>query len=112
MHGGLPPERRALEHLHLDAVALLDLAPDGVRLGEEDVRVEREHAGARLAGEQHVEQHCLFLLERAGECEPRVETVDREVDDLLGAQRLDVGLSDEHGHVPLRHGRSKPTTVL
>ena len=52
----LAPERRALVDLDLDPVALLDLAPDGVRLGEENVGVEREDACVGLDREQHVEQ--------------------------------------------------------
>ncbi len=61
--------------------------------------------------EQHVEQDGLLLLEGAGERDPGVEPVERKVDDLLCGERLDVGVTDEHGYVPFRHGQAKPTRV-
>ena len=73
MDGGLAAQRRPLVDLDLDPVALLDLAPHVVRLGEEHVGVEREDARLRLGLEQQVEQDGLLLLERACERDVRVE---------------------------------------
>ncbi len=95
----LAAEGRALVHLDLDAVALLDLSPDVVRLGEEDVGVEGEHAGVRLDREEHVEQHRLLLLERAGEREVRVEVLDHDTEDLGCGERLWIGGADEGAKV-------------
>ena len=82
---------RAFEHLDLRVVALLDLAPELVRLREEVVRVDREDARLRLDAEQQVEQHALFLLEGAGERDLAGELLDAVADDVLGAHRLDGG---------------------
>src|SRR5688572_24184258 len=92
---GLAPEGRALENLDPDPVASLDLAPDVVRLREEDVGVEREDPGLRLVLEQHVEEDALLLLERARERDLGVQRLEHRRDDPVGAQRLDVGLADE-----------------
>ena len=80
---------RPLEDLDLRVVAPLDLAPELVGLGEEDVGVEREDARLRLEREQHVEQHRLLLLEGAGERDLAGERAQDEREDLLGAQLLD-----------------------
>src|SRR5262249_15006751 len=42
---GLAGQRRALMDLHGRPVPVLDRAPDGVGLGEEDMRIEREDSG-------------------------------------------------------------------
>ena len=68
------------------------------------MHVECEDTRLRLAGEQHVEQHGLFLLNEHASANARVEPVEHEVDDTLRVERLDVGVTDEHGHVPLCHG--------
>ncbi len=101
MRRRLPAERRTLEDLDADPVALLELSPQGVRLGEQDVRVEREDARARLALEEHVEDDALLLLERAGERHRGVEALERRIDHLSGGKRLDVGVSDELLDAPL-----------
>ena len=97
----LAAERRALVHLDLDPVALLDLAPDVVGLGEENVGVEREDARVGSDREQHVEEHRLLALERAGERELRVEVLDHHTEDLGCAQRLGIGVADEGPDVRL-----------
>src|SRR5207248_11102110 len=71
-------------------VAPLDLTPELVRLGEEVMRVDREHAGLRLELEQHLEQDRLLFLERAGERDFARERVEAEAQDLPRAHRLDV----------------------
>ena len=83
---------RALEHLDLRVVALLDLAPELVRLREEVVGVDREDARLRLDAEEQVEQHGLLLLERAGERDLVAEALDQRGDqlvrrELFGARR-------------------------
>ena len=104
MDRGLAPERRALVHLDLDPVAVLDLPPDVVGLREEHVGVERENAGIGLDREQHVEQHRLFPLERAGERELRVEVLDHDTEHLGCRQRLRIGVADEGPDVRLHPG--------
>ena len=89
---GLPAERGPLVDLHFRAVATLDLAPHRVGLGEEDVRVEREDARLRVEREQHVEQHRLLFLERAGERHTTGESVEERAEDLLRGHRLVVEL--------------------
>src|SRR5262249_28747083 len=73
--GRLAAERGALVYLHLDAVALLDRAPERVRLREEHVGVEREHACVRLHVEQQVEENAVLLLERARQRQLRMEAL-------------------------------------
>jgi hypothetical protein len=68
------------------------------------VRVEREHARGRLALEQHVEEDALLLLERARERDVGVERLEDRLDDLLGAECLDVGLADELCDASLHDG--------
>ena len=99
----LAAERRALVHLDLDPVALLDLTPDGVGLGEENVRVEREHPSLGLDLEQHVEQHRLLLLERAGEREPGVEVLDHHTEDVGRCETLWIDVADQRPNVRLHH---------
>ena len=92
----LAAERRPLVDLDARAVPPLDLAPDGVGLREEHVRVEREHARVRLDREEHVEQHRLLLLEGAGQRDPAREGVEHRGEqrgaDLGRAERLPVAL--------------------
>ena len=95
MDCGLPPERGAFVDLDLDPVALFDLPPERVRLREENVGVEREHAGVRLAREEEIENDALLLLERAREREVRVEPLEHHLDHTLGAEPLDIGRPDE-----------------
>src|SRR5579884_2603999 len=82
--------RGALEHLDRRRVAALDLAPELVRLREEVVGIDREHARVRLEPEEHVEQHRLLLLEGARERDPPRPLLQAEADDLLGRHRLDL----------------------
>ena len=90
MLGGLRFERRAFDALDADAEALLELLPDRVGLGEQDVGVEREQPRvSALCGEQ-VDKHAFFLLERAGQRHAGVEAVKRPGDDLLSAQRFEI----------------------
>jgi hypothetical protein len=103
--GCLPSEGRPLIDLDLDAVPLLDLAPDVVRLGEEDVRVEGEDPGFRLDREEHVEQHRLLPLERAGERQPRMEVLHHHLEHLGGRQRLRVGGGDERARIGTHPGK-------
>ena len=91
VHGGLATERRPLVDLDGDPVALLDLAPDRVRLREEDVRVEREDARVGVERQEHVEQHRLLLLEGAGERDTARELAQHERQDLGRVHRLDGG---------------------
>ena len=97
----MAPERGPFVDLDLDAVPLLELAPQRVRLGEEDMRVEREDPGARLALEEHVEQDALLLLERAGKGHRGVQALQRRIDHLSGRERLDVGVPDQLRDAPL-----------
>src|SRR5919204_3953788 len=89
VHRRLPSERRPFVDLDLRAVALLDLAPDRVRLRKEDMRVEREHARPRLEREEHVEQDRLLLLKRARERNAAGKLVEQEGENLLRRPGLD-----------------------
>jgi len=59
------------------------------------VRVERENPRVGSDAEQHVEQHRLLALERAGEREPRMEVLDHHTENLGCAQRLGIGVADQ-----------------
>ena len=76
------------------------------------MRVEREDAGVRLALEEHVEEDALLLLERARERDLGVERLEDGVDDLLGGQRLDVGLADELCDAPLHRGERYHSSAM
>ena len=99
MNGRLAAERGALVHLHLDAVALLDRAPERVGLGEEHVRVEGEDPCLRLDLQQQVEQDAVLLLERARQGETRVEALC-DVREKLSCREA-LGLSSRHECVDL-----------
>src|SRR5215208_656156 len=76
--------RRGRVHdLDAQAVAVLDLAPDLVGLGEEDAGVDREHARRRLDLHQHVDQDRLLLLEGAGQDERGMVPLDGGPERLL-----------------------------
>ena len=96
--------RRAGEDLDLRPVTPLDLAPELVRLREEMVRVDREHARLRLVLEQHVEQDRLLLLERARERNAAGELVEDVLDDPLRRPGLDVSR-----YLQARHRAAPPS---
>jgi len=95
---GLLLEGDPPEDLDPDAVPLLELAPGGVRLVEQDAGVEREEARLGLDQEQHVHDHRGLLLEGARDGQPRVEPLDGVRQDLLGGGVLEIGGSGD-GHV-------------
>ena len=93
--GALPREAHALVHLDLHAVAVLELAPCLVGLGEEQPGVERKEARLGLDLQQHVHDHRGLLLEGAGHVQPRVPALDGIGEDLLAHEvvaQYDVGL--------------------
>ena len=98
-------DARALEHLDLHVVPLLDLAPELVRLREEVVGVDREDARLRVDAEEHVEQHGLLLLEGAGEGDAVAETLDDLADQLLGGELL--GARGKRGDVAMGGSRHR-----
>ena len=93
--GGLLLEGGAAEGLDLDAVALLNRAPGGVGLGEQHAGVEGEDAGIGTRREDELKQHRLFLLERAGQRDLRMERLEGGGDQLRSGEGL--GLSGREG---------------
>jgi hypothetical protein len=77
-----PVRRRGVHHLDGQPVPVFDVAPGGVRLGEQNAGVDGEHAGAGLDVHQQVDEHRLLLLEGAGHDEARMVALDRERDRL------------------------------
>ena len=90
-----------VEDLHADARAPLELTPRGIGLGEEHAGVDRENPGVGHELGEHVDEDGLLLLEGAGQGEARVVVGHRLGDDLLGAERLDVGDYTAHSPSPL-----------
>src|SRR5262245_36318449 len=75
--------RRGVHDLHAQPVAVLDLAPDLVCLGEQHAGVDREHPCRRLDTHQHVNEDRLLLLEGAGHDERRMVALHRRAERLL-----------------------------
>src|SRR5215204_2555027 len=75
--------RRGIHDLDAQPVAVLDLPPDRVGLGEEHARVDREHPRRGLDLHKHVDQDRLLLLEGAGHDERGVMPLDGGAERLL-----------------------------
>src|SRR5215207_5020788 len=97
-----------------DPVALLDAPPRLVRLVEQHARVEHEEARGRLHLDQHVQDHRRLLLEGAGDVQARVELAHHVLEDLLGAERLEIWGAGRGGHEPdsLERGPVLPHSVV
>src|SRR5919201_5186206 len=75
--------RRGVHDLHAQPVAVLDLAPDLVCLGEQHAGVDREHPSRGLDSHQHVDQDRLLLLEGAGHDERGMVALDGRAERVL-----------------------------
>ena len=107
VHQVRPVRRRELRHvpavrhleLDMDAVALVDLLEQRVRLRRQAPGVEREDPDIRVDAPRHVHQRQPVDAPRGADRDPRVERVERPCEELLGARTLEAigGIADPRG---------------
>ena len=97
VHQVRPVRHRELRHvaavrhleLHVDAVALVDLLEQRVRLRRQAPGVEREDPDVRVDAPRHVHQSQPVDATRGADRDPRVERVQRPREELFGARPLE-----------------------